>query len=225
MAAARFWDGAVLAAGVDTVTPALEQAFANFAAIAQMAAERDSIGHGAATLLRKGGVDLIMPLAERYLYDPNSPLRSEELFIVFLEQAPQWARTEGLLDHAIKNRQGTPAADFPFIDAHGRRGSLAEFVNARGETFVYFFDSECDVCKALIPRAAEMAGGLPVLAVCPEANAAKFNEVTALFPEDWTVVRDLGLIDTEDLYFFPALPAVYIIGADGTVMQKDPAIR
>lgn len=172
-------------------------------------------------MLEKGGTDRLMPLVEHYLYDPNSPMRSEETFILFLNEAPQWYRTELLLPEIMKNRVGTRGADFPFIDSEGKSGTIGRFVKAHGETFVYFFDSECDVCKALIPVAAEAAAGRPVVAVCPEANASKFNEVVALFPKEWKVVRDVGRIDTDDLYIFPALPSVYIFAPDMTVLAKD----
>lgn len=223
IAAARFWDGAVLAPGVDTVTPALEQAMANFVAISAMGADADSVSRGVAVLLSKGSEDLILPLAEQYLYDPNSPLRNEEVFIPFLEQTIANPRSAALLDEVLKNRVGTPAADFIYMNSKGRQGSLSGFVAANGGAFVYFFDSECSVCKELIPTAADAADaeGLAVLAVCPEANAAKFADALDLFPDNWTAVRDLGAIDNEELYIFPALPSVYIIKPDMTVKVKD----
>lgn len=194
---------------------------ANFAAIATMASEADSIRRGVSEMIRKGGRDYVMPLAERYLYDPNSPLRNEETFIMFLEAAPDWERTELLKPQVLKNRVGTPAADFEFIDSKGRHSSLSRFVKAKGQTLVYFFDSECNVCKALIPNARSAAEGMAVLAVCPEADSAQFNEIVSLFPEDWTVARDLGTIDADDLYIFPALPSAYIISPSLTVLAKD----
>ncbi len=219
---AHFWDNAQFPANApDSVSPALEQALANFLSVAFLADETDSVRSGIRILLEKGGADRTMSLAEHYLYDPNSPMRSEETFLLFLNEAPDWYRTPMLLPEVLKNRVGSPGADFPYVDAAGKRGSLKEYVATHGETLVYFFDSECEVCKALIPTAAEVAADRPVLAVCPEANAGKFNEVIKLFPKDWTVVRDLGLIDSNDLYIFPALPSVYIFGPDMTVLAKD----
>ncbi|MBD5352414.1 MAG: DUF5106 domain-containing protein [Bacteroides sp.] len=221
---ARFWDDAVFPPAdvpADSVSPALQQAMANFAAIASMASSPDSIAAGVNQMLKKGGIDRIMPLAERYLFDPNSPLRSEETFLYFLQAAPQWERTELLLPQVLKNRVGTTAADFPYVDSNGRCGTLHEFLRTHGETLVYFFDSECNVCKGLIPRAAEAAQGRSVIAVCPEVNAAAFNEVLPLFPKDWTVVRDIGQIDAQELYIFPAMPSAYILSPAAQVLAKD----
>ncbi len=219
---ARFWDDArFLDSAPDSVSPALEQAMANFAAIATMADSPDSVSLGIRKMIQKGGQERVMNLAERYLFHPNSPMRSEETFLLFLDAAPGWERSGMLREQVLKNRVGTPAADFPFVDSRGRKGTLSEFVKTHGETFVYFFDSECNVCKSLIPRAAEAAGERAVLAVCPEVNAAQFEEDLTLFPEEWTVVRDLGQIDADDLYIFPALPSAYLIAPDLTVQAKD----
>lgn len=225
IASSRFWDEAVLAPGVDTVTPALEQAMANFISIAALGADPDSIARGVRTLLSKAPEEMIMPLAEHYLYDPNSPMRSEETFLIFLEEAPRWVRSEALREQVMKNRVGTLAADFPYVTSKGRRSTLGEFVREHGETAVYFFDSECEVCKALIPSAQAAAAGRPVLAVCPEVNADSLESVLPLFPADWTVARDLGKIDSEDLYIFPALPSLYIIAPDRRVIAKDEFIE
>lgn len=221
---ARFWNDAIFPSEPgDSISPALEQAMANFAAIATMAAETDSVRIGVNEMLRKGGTDYIMPLAERYLYNYDSPLRNEETFLLFLEAAPEWERTELLKPEVQKNRVGSTAADFEFVDSKGRRGSLSEFVKANGSTLVYFFDSECDVCKELIPNAGDIAEaeGLAVLAVCPESNAGSFDLVTPLFPDGWTIVRDLGAIDSDELYIFPVLPSAYIIDPTLTVIAKD----
>ena len=221
---ARFWNDAVFpSAPGDSVSPELEQAMANFAAISTMASEPDSVRLGVNEMLKKGGVDYIMPIAEQYLYNANSPLRSEETFLMFLDAAPQWERSAMLRTDILKNRVGTPAADFKFIDSKGNSGSLAEFVKAHGTTLVYFFDSECNVCKDLIPNAQAIADaeGMEVLAVCPEANAAQFDLITVLFPSDWTIARDLGAIDSDELYIFPAFPSAYIIAPDLTVIAKD----
>lgn len=218
---ARFWDAAVFPPADQPLDSLFEQALANFVAIAPLASEPDSVSLGINRLLEKGGTERVMPLAERYLYDPNSPMRSEETFLLFLQAAPAWDRTELLMPQLLKNRVGTIAADFPFVDSQGHQSTLYDFLRTHGQTFVYFFDSECNVCKSLIPVAQEAAQGMPVLAVCPEANAQKFDEVLSLFPENWTVARDLGQIDAADLYIFPALPSVYILSPTAQVLAKD----
>ncbi|MDE7334713.1 MAG: thioredoxin family protein, partial [Muribaculaceae bacterium] len=95
------------------------------------------------------------------------------------------------------------------------------FVAERGETLVYFFDSECVTCKERIPYADEAADGRAIIAVCPQNYAGSFKEAAAMFPKHWTVVRDRGTIETDELYLLPTLPSAYIIGSDMTVLAKD----
>lgn len=219
---ARFWDKAVFPpSATDSVSPALEQALADFAAIAPLASEPDSVARGIGELLRKGGRDYIMPLAERYLLSTDSPLRSDEIFLMFLQAAPGWERTELLLPEIMKNRVGSTAADFEFIDTRGNHSSLSSFVGQHGATLVYFFDSQCDLCKDLIPAAELAAGDRALLAICPADNATDFDAAAQLFPPQWTVARDCGRITADDLYHFPVLPAAYLLAPDGTVLARN----
>lgn len=71
-------------------------------------------------------------MADKYLYDPNSPIRNEEFYIPVLECMV----TSPLLDDtgkirprdrlalAQKNRPGTQALDFTYTLASGKQGTL-----------------------------------------------------------------------------------------------------
>ena len=72
-------------------------------------------------------------LYEKYLYDPNSPMRDESLYIPVLESvlaAPaildevNKIRPAHLLELALKNRIGEPAIDFTYTLADGKTGTL-----------------------------------------------------------------------------------------------------
>ena len=71
-------------------------------------------------------------LLEKYLYDPNSPMRSEELYIPvlrYLVASPQLdslakLRPRARLEMALKNRPGDTAADFAYVDLKGRSGRM-----------------------------------------------------------------------------------------------------
>lgn len=219
---AHFWDLAKVNCE-DSVTSGFEQHFSDFLGIASAAKCTDSIAKGIRKACSIAGETRIMDLAEKYLYDSDSPLRSENLFITFLESASTWQRRDALLELVNKNREGTEAADFPFETSSGNRTTLREFADSSPvPLMVYFFDSECEVCKAMIGRADRLAEGkYRVLAVCPQANAKAFDEDLKLFPAGWTVVRDLGEIDRKDLYSLPAMPSIYILSPDLTVVAKD----
>ena len=70
-------------------------------------------------------------MMEKYLYDPNSPLRNEEMYIAVLEYLTESSslsdvekiRPAHLLELALKNRIGTPATDFTYTLANGKTGN------------------------------------------------------------------------------------------------------
>lgn len=214
----HFWDSAIMP---DSTSPAFEQAFANFLGIAAVANDSASLCRSLCTLMETApNVDAVMEVAEHYLYDPDSPMRDEELFIRFLLHAPHDARREALMEQALKNRVGTRAADFGTLNARtGMQSKLSNLV--RGETLVYFFDSKCNVCRSLIPKVEDMANGRRVIAVCPASEDEDMDEALLLIPDNWTVVTDGGEIDRLSLYEFPALPSLYILAPDMTVVAKD----
>ena len=69
---------------------------------------------------------------EYYLYDPNSEIRSEELFLPFVSRLAQSpfakedlrARYAHEVEVCATNRIGAPAKDFTFVDIRGRRHTL-----------------------------------------------------------------------------------------------------
>ena len=71
-------------------------------------------------------------LADKYLYDPNSPMRNEELYISVLDamlKSPILDDTEKIRPKARrslaqKNRIGTKALDFTYTLANGQQGTL-----------------------------------------------------------------------------------------------------
>lgn len=71
-------------------------------------------------------------LADKYLYDPNSPIRNEEFYIPILESmvaSPLLEDVEKIrpldrLQLAKKNRPGTRALDFTYTFSSGKQGTL-----------------------------------------------------------------------------------------------------
>lgn len=224
-AAEHFWDHALLP---DSATAGLEQAMANFGPITDMAADTAAATRAARALIARADTprrfEAVMEVAEHYLFDANSPVRNEELFIRLLQAAPQLSeRRAALLEQSLKNRRGTTAASFAMVLTDGRRTTLAAEVAKAPRTLVYFFDTECPTCKEMIPRVAGMAAELDaqVVAVAPQANAGAMESVRDFFPAEWTVGSDLGDIDNSSLYFFPALPSTYLLDSRLTVLAKD----
>ena len=99
--------------------------------------------------------EFFVEMMEKYLYDPNSPVRDEDLYAPFVS-----ALAESPLDgdmrpvHAYAARMtalnaiGTPAADFTFVERNGRRRTLYS-VKAE-HTLLFFSNPGCHACQEII---------------------------------------------------------------------------
>ena len=158
-------------------------------------------------------------LAERVLRDPNSPLRSDELYIPVLRAAlaspwlDRWERIrpEHELRLALRNRVGQPASDFRYRLASGAEGTL---YGIRAEyTLLYFANPDCPMCRRLSgellasPLLNELTerGTLCVLAVYPDADLSA-----------WRTRRD-------GMYDLRAIPSLYLLDREKCVLVKDSA--
>lgn len=181
----------------------------------------------------------LLEVGEEVLADPNSPLRCEELFIPMLQAfiaAPLVAdesklRPRYLLAEAMKNRVGTEATDLHLLTREGRETTLGE--EAYGlPTLLYFFNPECHDCKrvtaymAQSPLLSRLVGGgrLAVVAVYPDEELDAWQRHLGEMPTAWTVAR-LASQGERDAYALPAIPCLYLIGADGCVILKDAPVE
>ncbi len=144
------------------------------------------------------------------------------------------ARPEWLLGVALKNRPGSRAADFGFIDRDGKRGTLHEWVRgSSSRVLVVFYDPDCDSCNGILQALASSGrlasaidcGELRVLAVYPGDDRELWSQSSQSFPAKWEVAIDSGRIDKEELYVFPAMPVLYLLENDVTVIVKDMDYR
>ena len=108
-------------------------------------------------------------LVSRYFYDPNSPVRSEELYLPFVQglagcplitslDRERYAREARL---CALNRPGTRAADFTFVDTAGRRRTL-HGIQAH-LTLLVFGNPDCHACKELqeaLEGSEELSGAI-----------------------------------------------------------------
>lgn len=65
-------------------------------------------------------------------------------------------------------------------------------------------------------------GALRVLAVCAEEDRALWERTKSDLPADWTVAYDVSGILQKELYVLPAMPTIYVLDSDNTVVLKDP---
>ena len=182
------------------------------------------------------GYERLSALFERYLYDPNSPVRNEECYLPYCE----YFSASALLDEAKRdiyahqaamcslNRLGTPAADFSFCDRRGRSYSLHGI--KADCTLLFFSNPGCNACKDIIDRLKEMPGidaaisedRLAVLNIYIDEDLAAWLEYMPIYPENWYNGYDPNLVIRSDhLYDVRAIPSLYLLDSQKRVLMKD----
>lgn len=219
-------------------TAFIEQNFANFVAILNLT-DRGSADNAIENLVDKAATDsmafsLLTAIAGKYLDEPNSPMRNEELYIGFLKSFIDTSETteserlryENRLAEAMKNRRGTRAADFDFIDRDGVTCALSEAISKNDVTLLVFYDPDCSHCKEIIGRIADipLANGVGVLAIDAEGDRNRWEVTKSTMPVGWRVGFATTPILDQELYSLPASPTIYLLDRDATVIMKDPAV-
>lgn len=238
----HFWDAMDFA---DTLTcrnrDFIEQNFVNFASVFPHA-DNAAVASAAARLMRRAEADsqaytIIAETAEKYLYEPDSPMCDDNYYMMFLEamldsdalDEYEKIRPAYQLDTARKNRTGTVAADFAYVDRNGTRHTLHD--TDAGLLLVIFYDPDCTHCmeviatlraSAEITQATE-SGQLTVVAVFADGDAASWRRGT--LPDTWVDALDLTGVQEQALYAFKQLPATYLLDSDKTVLMKDGTAR
>lgn len=216
----------------------LEQHFADFASLfphadtAAVASSIDSVLLAASA--DRPALDLLIETAEKYLWEPDSPLCDDGYYMLFLERmlrSPALDRYEKLrpayrLEAARRNRVGSTAADFVYTDRGGHPHTLRD---TRGELLLLlFYDPDCDHCMKTIAslrrlgplQQAVESGLLTVLALFADGDPASWH--TPALPEGWIDGLDATGVQERELYAFKRLPALYLLDRDKRVLAKEP---
>lgn len=179
-------------------------------------------------------------MVQKYLYDPNSPVRNEDLYLPFVSRLA----VSDLVDpdmkpayaHDVKmcslNMIGTPAADFTFTDLSGRRHTL---YGIKAETTLLFFTNPgCPACKEIIESltsseriAALVASGrLAVVNVYIDDELDKWREYASVYPKNWYNGYDQSYLIRSDItYNVRAIPSLYVLDSDKNVLMKDATVE
>lgn len=180
--------------------------------------------------------ETITGLAERYLYDPNSPLRNEEYYLHF---ASRMAGYEGYTEEikakyayqaemCSMNRICAEAADFRFADRQGKIRTLHEIDSP--VTLLFFSNPGCGACMDIIdmlknePKIADMVstGKLAVLNIYIDEDLDAWMDYMSVYPEEWYNGFDPDLtIRTDNLYSVRAIPSLYLLDDEKRVIMKD----
>lgn len=180
--------------------------------------------------------ETFVSLMEKYLYDPNSPLRDEDLY------SPFAARLSGnpAYDHATRDRygyittmcrlneRGTKAADFRFCDKAGRIHTL--YGISADHILLFFSNPGCTSCLDIINalKSDEVVnrllseGSLKVLNIYIDEDLQAWKEYMPVYPEQWYNGFDPDMkIRNEKIYSVRAIPSLYLLDKDKKVILKD----
>lgn len=175
-------------------------------------------------------------LVSRYFYDPNSPLRSEEMYLPFVsrlaasEQVAEDSRPRYAWEaqKCALNRPGTPAADFTFIDTAGKRRTL--YGIQAPYTLLIFGNPDCHACQEIVkvfdeePELGALigAGTLKVVDIYIDEEIDLWKQKKDSYPKNWINGYDPGyVIRTDLLYNVRAVPSLYLLDQKKNVLLKD----
>lgn len=238
--ALHFWDNMDFSdhsLSLDSVF--MGQNFANYISVFPMIEEREKAADAMNRLVSLAGCDsastaFLTGIADMYLLDPNSPMRNEEIMILYSEAmlksgSPSEASRqylEWVLVTAAKNRRGSIAADFLYTTREGRKRTLHKRVK-EGKTMLVFYNPDCGNCKVILSQLASMRipAGISVLAVDSADDRRRWDETKSSMPAAWEVGFAMENIEDEGLYYIPAVPAIYLLDKGGRVILKDPTLE
>ena len=179
-------------------------------------------------------LDYFVAMSEKLFHDPNSPLRSDELYIPVLEAqiaAPFYDEYEKMVPEydlalASQNRILQKANDFRFTTASGRSQNLysvkADFI------LIYINNPGCPMCRDIQQQIVSSQ-------LISQLIAEKHLKVVALYPDqdislwkahplpaNWINGYDKGcVVEKNRLYDLRAIPALYLLDAEKRVLVKD----
>ena len=175
-------------------------------------------------------------LAQKYHYDPNSPMRNEEMYLHFVKK---YAEYEGLSEVekdkysrqarlCALNRLGTKAADFRFAD---KRGVIRNLYDIDAPlTLLFFSNPGCNACMDIInvlkgdPYISGLIaeGKLAVLNIYIDEDIQAWRSYMPVYPEEWYNGFDPDFVLREnDIYAVRAIPSLYLLDAEKRVILKD----
>lgn len=178
----------------------------------------------------------ITNLADKYLYDPNSPMRNEEFYIPVLDaildspllEEIEKVRPKARRELAQKNRIGTKALNFNYTLASGAQGSLYQ---QQTEYILLFINNPgCHACTEMIDALKNAPiinqlleqKRLTVLSIYPDEELNEWRKHLNEFPKEWINGYDKKFaIKEQQLYDLKAIPTLYLLNKEKTVLLKD----
>lgn len=251
--AEHYWDGYFAGDGLCDSSallgvrmPELEQSLANWCGVLEelpIAEAQKTVGKAFDAMEARHAADTsqhvysrFSEIVIRYLYDPNSPMRSEDLYLPFVERLVRSPWTPEDMRPAYRhearmcamNPIGAQVPDFRFKMLNGRVSTLYAI---RAERLMLFFSNPgCHACKGIIeevmghPGIPERiaSGRLAVMNLYIDEDIDAWKAYAPNYPDSWFSGYDPdGVIRADRLYCVRAIPSLYLLDADKRVILRD----
>lgn len=178
-------------------------------------------------------------LYEKYLQDPNSPMRNEDFYIPILEyiiakpdlDEVYKIRPRYQLKMALKNRTGDVASDFSYTTASGKTGRMHKLKS--DYLILFFYNPECSSCKKITQHILDSPvinmlienKTVTLLAFYPDEDISAWKSHQSIIPSTWINSYDNGKLKKEELYDLKAIPTIYLLDKEKRVLLKDAPIE
>lgn len=223
------------------IEPFIERNFVNFVNLYPHAIS-DSLPAITARFLQASTRDtrtrlFIYSLIDKYLSEPESPVFSDDSYILFMSEwvklpldSYELEEPRYRLAAAKKNRPGSRATDFKYRTIGGVTSSLHATVAPA--TLLILYDPDCDHCMKVIGQLRDDPalnsliedGKLKVLAVYVESDRELWESTAPTMPRNWIVATDLTRVLDNELYDIPSMPGLYLLSEDKTVVMRQPTL-
>ncbi|WP_197464860.1 DUF5106 domain-containing protein [Sphingobacterium populi] len=236
-----FWDKYNLEDTVAIVRPEIgEQAIVDFITIAQQSDSKESVAALKKMLQRASQTPAVLEFFVenfgKYLYNPNSSMYNEELYLPVLEfmaqneDIPQYEkqRFEQRLALIRRNNAGTKATNFVFQTPDGKRHDM--YSQEAPYTLLFFYEPGCGGCASAIENLQPeltvqewiRRGDLQILAIYATAEYSLWKDYQQYIPPLWIngINTDRSII-ADNLYDLKASPTFYLLDSNKVVLLKD----
>jgi len=173
---------------------------------------------------------------ESYYFDPNSPYRDEEAYISVLQEiiesphadSAQKAKALWQLPLISINRPGQKAADFEFTLRNGRKQTLHSLEVKTDYILLFFSNPGCQNCKEIMEAVKEMTD-FTVVNIYPDDDIDTWFGYVAEYPSSWISGFAPEIDEYEEgstpLYYIRAIPSLYLLDRNKTVILKDAPLE
>lgn len=241
LALQHYWNSfSIIESTPDNISHQIQTAVDNFISIIPYANDKTVCSAITKSLekaeVHKDALSQLLELYEMYFYNPISPFRNDEHYIVVLRYIlDSNSTTEGAksradfrLKMALKNRINTPAANITYTLESGKTGTLYDISGKY--TMLMFYNPDCHSCEETIAYIEESPilsksierREVAVLALYPDSDLSIWVQNKNKIPKAWTNGYDKkGIVKSELLYDLKAIPSLYLLDENKHVLLKD----